>query len=279
MQKHSGILSLVICRIIFSVDLIHSLWKKKKLLFCSCTLKERNISFAFKQKSLRMYAGTSITQLHNWCVHFSFFHFQQKAHQSCGDVWYSWWEEVSVPLGAESRELKSKRGQRAWERIGIIFSTRTFFGSPGITGNLWEEVYIWNMIHESEEMQRSANIRLPHSHVVDPCLHLDFIILMHLYFRLIMYSFGPLGGNREMVTSPLCFALCACFCWPSDCAHCGLFFSELFWWYTALCGNPVCRDSFISLHRLQASIFIKLNNCCLEKKRPLLSTLRVADLG
>lgn len=122
--------------------------KKKKLLFCACTLKERNISFAFKQESLRMYAGTSSTWLHNWCVHFSFFHLQQKAHQSCGDVWYSWWEEVSAPLGAESHEVESERGQRAWERIGIIFSARTFFCSPGITGNLWGEVSIWDMIHE-----------------------------------------------------------------------------------------------------------------------------------
>lgn len=47
-----------------------------------------------------------------------------------------------------------------------------------------------------------------------------------------------------------------------------LFFSECYWLYSALHGNPVLRDSFTSHHGLQVPIFINLSNCCLEKETP-----------
>lgn len=44
--------------------------------------------------------------------------------------------------------MEAERGQRAWERIGTIFSTGTFFSSPSIIGNLQGEVSFGDMIHE-----------------------------------------------------------------------------------------------------------------------------------
>lgn len=121
----------------------------------------------------------------------------------------------------------------------------------------------------TEEMQRSANIRLPHSHVVDPCLHLDFIILMYLYFRLIMYSLGPLGGNREMVTSPLCFALCACFYWPSDCAHCGsVFFRALLMIYCTLWESSL-KGQLYKPSQASGIYFYQTEQLLLRKKETL----------
>lgn len=46
-------------------------------------------------------------------------------------------------------------------------------------------------------MQRPANSRLPYSQVIDTYLHLDFIILVCQYFRLIIFSFGLLGGSID----------------------------------------------------------------------------------
>lgn len=51
-------------------------------------------------------------------------------------------------LGADSYEVEAERGQRAWERIGTIFSTETFISSPGITGNQQREVSAGDVIHE-----------------------------------------------------------------------------------------------------------------------------------
>lgn len=44
--------------------------------------------------------------------------------------------------------MEAERGQRALERIGTIFSTGTFFSSPGFTGYLQGEVSVGDMIDE-----------------------------------------------------------------------------------------------------------------------------------
>lgn len=74
------------------------------------------------------------------------FHSHGKVRQSCGDVWYSLVRRGHCSsLGAELCEVEA---ERAWERIDTIFSTGTFFSSPGITGNLQGEISVGDMIHK-----------------------------------------------------------------------------------------------------------------------------------
>lgn len=47
--------------------------------------------------------------------------------------------------GAKLCEVEA---ERAWDRIGTIFNTGTFFSSPGITEKLQEEFSVGNMIQE-----------------------------------------------------------------------------------------------------------------------------------
>lgn len=257
----------------FCVDLLQRL-KKKRLLFCACPVKKRNINPAFKHESqdVPRHVLHLTTQLFISPLSTSSKRFIKTVEKfdAPGD-------EFSAPFIAELRELETERGQRAWDRMGTIFTTGAFFVALASlatceVGSLFETQFMDYCVEESS--------RLPYSHIASTCFHVYFIILMHQYFRLVIFPLALLGGwQRKMVTSSVFFASVL----VSIDHLTGLivfrFFSEHCWWYTAFCGNPAYRDSFTSHHRLQASIFIKLNNCCLEKMRPLLPGPRVADLG
>lgn len=107
----------------FSVDLLQSL-KKKRLLFCACPLKKRNINLAFRRESqdvprhmLHLATQLFISPLSTFSKRFIK---TVEKFDTPGD-------EFSAPFGAKSCELETERGQRAWDRMGTIFSTGAFF--------------------------------------------------------------------------------------------------------------------------------------------------------